>query len=318
MTTTKRITCAAIVLAAAATGMLIWTGTGGATTPAHPVATHPVAVRPVAVRPSGVRADVPPPLPPADADVLHDAEQSLIRTCMDRAGFRYWTIPAPPHTRAELFPYVIDDVVWAARFGFGSDGLAPAAAPTGTTPMDRYLAGLAPARRQAFSDALNGPQGGAAVVVTLPDGAGAIAHSTTGCVTEAETRLYGDYTTWYEASTASTFIVSMERARVLGDLRYAAALKPWSACMAAAGLDYPDPSAASDAFPHAAPPTPAEVRAATAEARCADGTPLARTAAALDTEYLAALPASQLSLLDTCRRLSRAALPGARAVLTNG
>lgn len=252
---------------------------------------------------------------PADAVVdrptLDLAEQLLIRACMARHGFPLWLGAPPPEDEQRKFPYVVDDVDWARRHGFGGGIVAAAQARRRDDPNQRYFEDLPPARRAAALVALNGarPEG---LEARLPSG-GVVRRSAESCRSEAERELYGDLPAWYRAHRVVANLSIVRSGRVLADPAYAAALPAWARCMRRHG--YPVDSPADLRRTVADRGRDAEVAAAVAEATCAAGG-LAATARKLDARYAAELAQLYRSDIETERRLELAAAPRARAIVT--
>ncbi|MEU4775397.1 hypothetical protein [Micromonospora sp. NPDC023644] len=257
----------------------------------------------------------PAPVPPVavtadDRRVLDRAEQLLTRECMNRAGFQLWLGPPKRTDEPRVFPYVVDDVEWARAHGFGTDLIEAANARRLADPNQRYFAALPRDRRAAALVALNGarPEG---LEARLPSG-GVIRHSAEGCTAQAWHRLYGNLAAWYRSSKVVAQLASLRERRVLADPAWTAALRPWSQCLRQRGYPVDTPGQLRE---HVADRgRAAEVAAAVAEARCAEGG-LAATARALDARHGADLAAAHRQDVATRDRLERAALSRARAVV---
>ncbi|MEV6644355.1 hypothetical protein [Amycolatopsis sp. NPDC051371] len=76
--------------------------------------------------------------------------------------------------------------------GFARVLRASASRAQADNPNARYVRNLPAARRTAYGLALNGGPSAPGVTVTFPNGL-VIGHSSTGCVAQADARLYGDY-----------------------------------------------------------------------------------------------------------------------------
>lgn len=269
------------------------------------------------VRP-GVRSRQPAVASTAvQAGLLGEAEQFLIRDCMYAAGFEYWPTTDPGPTVDQRFPYVIDDVAWARRHGYGSDLAARRQQARATDPNQRYVLTLRPDRRAAYATALDGAgPDGPGVLVTLPGG-GIEGESTQGCVATAEQRLYGDFSAWFRASTVVSALPGVWRAQVVSDPAFIAATREWAACMRRHGYDYANPAAARAALTESGNRR-TEVATATAEATCADTTGLAAVARRLDARDSATVRARYGAAVTARSRMRFAALPRARAIVHNG
>ncbi|MEV0633603.1 hypothetical protein AB0I77_01210 [Streptomyces sp. NPDC050619] len=243
--------------------------------------------------------------------LLDRGEEALVQRCMARHGFRYR--PAPPRTPDEQrdFPYVVDDPAWARRHGYGGDLLRRAQRQRTESPNASYVRRLSPERRQAYFNALSG-SGAKALEVTVPVGA-MVRQSSTGCIAEAQGRLYGDFREWFRADTLASNIPDHgDKLRSHPDFR--TAVRQWSDCMRAKGLPYQSPAhlqreleeriaGASVRRAHSI-----EVRLATAEAACARSTSLAATVHRLTRHYALADQDKYGSEIEARDRMRLAAL----------
>lgn len=277
--------------------------------------------------PPGARGlDVPQPAATAQAasappaEVLYAATQLLIRDCMQRRGFRYWPVPRRPVPELREFPYVLDDVSYARRYGYGGVLERRFEAAMAADPNARYARQLPPERGAAAVRAVNGDPGEPdALRATMPGG-GVLRRSSHSCTSEAERHLYGDLPTWYRAAKITDSLAGLRVGRVLADPRYADGVTAWRRCMRAAGQDFTDPAAARASVPEPASDTVSagEVRLAVAEATCATNTGLGRLARRLDAEHRRAVERQFHTEVADRLRLEAAALPRARAVLAAG
>lgn len=263
---------------------------------------------------------VPRELSASEIQSLHSAEQRLVAECMSRHGFRYWPNPLDPVPELRDFPYVVDDLDWARRHGYGSQLQRRMDEVLEASPNRRYARGLTPARRAAYLDALNGtPDAGAELTATLPSGL-RVRRSARSCVSWAQRALYADLPTWYRAVKVTDALPPAAYALAQRDNRLRAAVERWSGCMRAAGHPYANPAQARAAVSQAAPSAPSvpsaqEIRLAVAEATCARRTGLASTARTVDRDQLRELQARHRTEVIDRWRLSVAALPRAREVL---
>lgn len=252
-----------------------------------------------------------------ERSALHRAEQILLRNCMRRHGFEYRMVAENPVPQAREFPYVLDDVAWAEKHGYGSDLQRAVARSRTTDPNQHYFRSLGPERRAAALEAAHGarPVG---VTARTPDGM-VLTRSDQGCQSEADRTLYGDLTSWFQARSTVEALPEMARARVLADPRFAEATRHWARCMRAAGHAYESPAEIRAALPPPGRPLPREreVRLAVAEAKCAHSSGLAGTAKRLDQKFGSALRQKYRSDVNTLHRLQLAALSRARPI-TNG
>ncbi|SDJ07143.1 hypothetical protein [Nonomuraea jiangxiensis] len=274
-------------------------------------------------------AGPPPPVTADEARVLWDAEQSLLRDCMARHGFEYWAAPHDPIPEDRDFPYVVDDVGWARRHGYGSDIVDRIDRLRDQNPNRRYLEALPAQRRKAAFTALNGegPRPGTVkrrpdqLEVWLPTG-GVVRRSALSCTSQAQRQLYGDLPEWYRATRTLQNLDSVRTARVHRDPRFTSAVAAWSACMRERGHPYADPSDARAEALAQAPTGPEarekEISTAVAEATCAGTAGLAAVARDLDEQYARDIAQRYRREVRTERRLQRAALPRALTITAAG
>lgn len=250
------------------------------------------------------------PVTAEDRRILVRAESLLTRDCMTSAGFQMWLGTSPPADELLSFPYVVDDVGWARRHGFGSDLVQAVDARRRADPNQRYVSGLSPQRRQAFLAALNGarPEG---LEARLPSG-GVMRRSAEGCTSAAQRQLYGGLTEWYRSSKVVADLTYLRQQRVLADPAWTAALRPWARCLRQQGYTADTPERLRESV---GPRGRAdEIAAAVAEARCAQEG-LAATTRALDAHHGDELTAAYHQDVAAKNRLSHGAIPRARAVV---
>ncbi|SEP49730.1 hypothetical protein [Amycolatopsis saalfeldensis] len=248
----------------------------------------------------------------ADENTLDLAEQLLIRDCMGKAGFEYFVVPENAVPDNKEFPYVLTDVAWARKHGYGNDVQHQLRA------ADRnrsYFATLPAARQQAANVAEYGasPTG---VTAKMPDGP-VYTHSQQGCQASAERTLYGDLQSWFQAKMFALDLTEMKVDKVKADSRYTAATAAWATCMKAAGHPFDNPDKLRVSLPDTDEMKPAasEVQLAVTEATCANSTVLATVAATLDAEYTTRLDQTYASDVDKHRWLQLSALPAARTMV---
>jgi hypothetical protein len=268
-----------------------------------------------------------PPGPPAGArtttaaeqSLLYEAEQELQRRCMTAAGFRFWITSEHPLPEARDFPYVVDDLGWARRYGYGGVLQPRIERLRREDPNRVYLRGLPEERRRAAVAALNGTRDGKGLRAELPGGV-VMGHSSRGCQVTAWRELYEDVRGWYTASTLVNNFGGLRRQRVAAEPEYGAAMRSWSACMREHGFPYRDPLEARAAFlsrqgtAHAVERA-REVRTAVQEARCAQDTGLNAVVRRLDRHHDRLLRREHRAAVERVETLRAAALPRARAVL---
>lgn len=152
-------------------------------------------------------------------ELLRQAEERLIKRCMERHGFTYTEQP-PPSAAAREFPYVVDDVAWANRYGYGHTRERDV--------NDGTLEKLTPDQQRAWRQTLIGS--GDQLTADIP-GLGRISAPDNGCTAEARRNLYGDLTKWYGVRRVVDHLDTYLSNKVTGDPRYRAALVPWAKCV---------------------------------------------------------------------------------------
>jgi hypothetical protein len=251
---------------------------------------------------------------PREKSLLFTAGQFLLRDCMGKHGFKYFPIKENPVPEAREFRYVITDVTWAQKHGYGSDIQRELAKVRETDPNQRYFRSLPTNRRTAALKAVNGSDP-LDVTAKAPDGV-VFRRSAEGCQSEVYQTLYGDLQEWFQATVTDDALAEIRYARVTADPRFAKAVKPWAICMRAAGHSYTSPVQLRAVLRPSERPLPRkeEVGLAVAEARCAVNSGLARTTGALDRQYAENLRQQYHSAIDTRRRLQLTALARARSI----
>lgn len=224
-----------------------------------------------------VVSDVEPrALTTAERRTLADAEQLLVQECMRDHGFEY-VIQRPPVPPPDL-PFGNDSVRFAREHGLGLQRIDLAAARA-RDPNARYALGLSEERREAYSRALDGTTD-KFVSVELPTGF-VVNTSTVGCTADAGRALHGDYERWFQLRTRVEHLGSEYLPKVWQQPRVKTALVAWRRCLAAAGVRASSPGVLRSRFVDNASTTPAEKRAAVAEAVCARRTRLTAIGTAL-------------------------------------
>jgi hypothetical protein len=245
-----------------------------------------------------------------ETTLLYRAEQELVAECMHRHGFRYWVVAQMPASRQ--FPYVIDDMTWARRHGYGVDLERRIDALGRANPNQRYFAGLSPSRRDAALRAIDGarPEG---LKATLPSGI-VVQRSDRSCTSEAQRRLYWDLAGWYRVTKVTENLFGLRAGWVIEDPTFIAATKRWATCMRGRGYPYANPQAARTTVTTAGHSPMTERRTAVAEATCAHRSNLSDTARRLDRHYERLVRRRYAAQLSAMRRMQFAALPRAEIV----
>ncbi|MFB7650424.1 MULTISPECIES: hypothetical protein [unclassified Streptomyces] len=234
---------------------------------------------------------------------------------MEKKGFEYVPVKERPITEARDFPYVIDDVAWARKHGYGTDVERDLAELRRTDPNQRYFRDLPADQREAALKAANGPQPWS-MTAKAPDGM-LFERSPEGCRSEAERELYGDLEKWFQAKVTVDTLAEIKRTRVIADPRFTEAVKSWASCMRAVGHRYSSPIELRATFSPAnkSLPRSKEISLAVAEAKCAISSGLARTASERDAHYAEKLQEQHQSHIEIQRKLQLSALPHARSIV---
>lgn len=306
--TTARATAAVGVIAALAS--LALTGCSADTDAAH--RTAPAAQAKAATADEAL----------TDAQELRiaDAEQRLIKRCLNRQGFTYWEAERPSLEESRTLGYVADDVAWARKYGYGSRIEAKEDRARLANPNLVYRKGLSEERRKAYDDALDGGIEAPEIAAELPNGA-TIRRQMGGCVAEAEKRLYGDPVVWFRANKIASNLQPLYVPQVMRDKKFVAALHVWSTCMQRAGHPYKDPGAARQAAKEQALRSPsdktfaAERQLAVADATCARTASLRAIGKERETHYVNALRDRYGQALDTSRRIEHEAYVRAAGIV---
>jgi hypothetical protein len=273
-----------------------------------------LAVRGAGAQEAVVQPAVRPPSA-ADLDVLHEAQQLLVRDCMAGQGFRYWPTARLPHAALRYFPYVVDDLAWAKGHGYGRDIKAALDRQDKVDPNTLYYGHLPADRKMAAAAALNGSSlSGLSVISPL---GGEMSHSSSGCETKSWQQLYGNAGDWFQSSTVVLDLDTVRISQVHSSAAFQAAVRPWSECMRRAGYVAADPDAleSARAADNGLAAAARDVKAATAEASCALSSRLSRMATRLDQQYGQQLFRQYRGSYELTWRLQVTALPAARRLV---
>lgn len=275
----------------------------------------------VAAQPGHDASPAPPRKLTLDEEVrLDQAEEHLIKVCMERRGFRYWGGSVASVAERQISGYVLTDVATARQHGYGAILRAQAEDRKENEPNARYANALPEAERIRLSRAYFGDPAKGMLTIDLPAG-GTISRPATGCLAEAEQALYGDLSAWFRAKKIATGLTSLYVPDLIEDPRFVAALREWSECMSRAGQHYRTPAQIRERLPELTAGTTLEqahrieVTLATAEVTCATTTPLARTARELEQEFRATKLRPYQADIATYERMRTAALHRAEHIL---
>jgi len=219
--------------------------------------------------------------------VIHDAEQQLVRSCMQRAGFEFVATPSSVMAALERANQLRKREPWdsptaaeAARDGYGYLE-ARSSPPSDPEAANRQvLSRLSTAEQKRWNEALSSSAAGDQITVQVPLGFTASIPGR-GCVADAWRTLYGqNLRRWQLVSTIVANLRSVATSRTIADEGYLRAVRAWSKCMSDRGFRLSDPgstygvvngyySGSSLDEAHAR-----EIALAKADARCADASHL--------------------------------------------
>lgn len=254
----------------------------------------------------------------AEQVVVARAEGLLTKKCMAAQGFKYWVEPITSVDERKSAVYVLDDISWVRKHGYG--GRLARAAERAGNPNFTYFNAFSREDRVRYTRTLEGTSSDT-VSVELPRG-GTVEGYAGGCRAEAQGELYGDYETWFRVSTITENLGPLFLPDLMKDRRFVHALKSWSSCMHKAGHDYRSPEHLREELARSTDGLPdgkahaVEVELATAEAVCAgdDASALADTARALEREYRAKKLKPYADTIATHQRLQHSALARAEDI----
>jgi hypothetical protein len=226
----------------------------------------------------------------AEQVLVERAEELLVRRCMEREGFKYWMGRVPSVPERQSYGYVLDDVGWAEKYGYGTQLRQEAEEARLNDRNIAYDNALPEARRIHYSKALDGRPSSDMLSVELPGG-GTIETPRGGCRADAKGQLYGDFPDWFRVEKTAMNLTSLYVPDLVEDKRFLGAVETWSTCMRKEGHDYADPSQLREKLPaltkglNPAKAHTTEVELAVVEATCATETSLGDRARALENEY---------------------------------
>ncbi|MBT2376034.1 hypothetical protein J7E90_01285 [Streptomyces sp. ISL-111] len=217
------------------------------------------------------------------------AEYALVKRCMEDKGFSYWVGPVASVDARKAGRYVIDDIAWAKKYGYGRPFDEAAERERSEHPNVRFPNALPRNDRIRYNTALNGDYDDV-LSVDLPAG-GTIETPRTGCWAGARTHLYGDLKAWFEAKKTVTSLTPLYVPEILADERMNRTVSAWSSCMKEAGQRFSSPDDLREKrIEHTAGMRSEvarkyDVELAVTEATCAVKTSLGKVARHLEGEY---------------------------------
>ncbi|MFI1226313.1 MULTISPECIES: hypothetical protein [unclassified Streptomyces] len=238
--------------------------------------------------------------------------------CIRREGFRYWPIPVASVAERKVGAYVVDDVAWARRYGYGRAFDIAAMKTHREHPNIAYANALPEKERVRYSKALDGNFTDT-ITTELPSG-GSVRTPRDGCYAQAREQLYGDYPTWFRAKKTVTSLTPLYIPRILRDKRLTSTVAAWSRCMKAAGRPFRSPDAIRRERENLirgmseSQALRSESALAVTEARCARRTSLGKTARALEREYRNDIARDYAAEFTAYRQMRVSALARARSL----
>ncbi|WP_328868723.1 hypothetical protein OHT76_00645 [Streptomyces sp. NBC_00287] len=187
-------------------------------------------------------------------------------------------------------------------------------------PNAAYANALPEADRIRYFKTLDGDLSKGELSVDLPAG-GTVSTTSTGCLSDAKGKLYGDTATWFRVNKIATSLTPLYVPDLVKDQRFVKAVTAWSRCMREAGHPYTSPDdireerhaltqGMSAKRAHAT-----EVELAVTEATCAVETSLGKTARALEREYRATKLQRYSEDMTAYQRMRLAALARAKNII---
>ncbi|KOG31371.1 hypothetical protein [Streptomyces resistomycificus] len=255
----------------------------------------------------------------AEQILVQRAEARLVKTCMESKGFKYWAWSPLTVDDLKGGGYVLTDVTWAKKNGYGGRLADRLQHVQRDDPNSKYANALPEQERIRYSRTLEGGPSSGMLSAELPAG-GTVRTPRHGCQAEAGNRLYGDFETWFRAEKIATNLSPLYVPALLKDRRFGRAVEQWSTCMRQAGHPYADPPSVRRQLPSltqglsSARAHAAEVELAVAEATCATTTPLGDTARTLDAEYRDKKLGRYAADIASYRRMGLAALARAEDI----
>ncbi|MEU2898912.1 hypothetical protein ACWC4E_24540 [Streptomyces sp. NPDC001273] len=253
----------------------------------------------------------------AEQITVERGEEILVGTCMRKHGFRYWTGLIASVADRQGHGYVLTDVAWAKRYGYGRELRERAERARLAHRNTAYARKLTERDLVRYNEALDGTLDKGVVKVELPTG-GTVWTPRDGCRAAAMKELYGDLPTWFRAKKTAQSLTALYAPDIVADPRFTRAVHAWAACMREAGHPYATPREIREKRPlitkgmNRDSARATEVRLAVAEATCATGTPLARTARTLERRLRSEKLRPYRDDIATFRRMSLTALARAR------
>lgn len=170
----------------------------------------------------------------AEQITVERGEEILVGTCMRKHGFRYWTGLIASVADRQGHGYVLTDVAWAKRYGYGRELRERAERARLAHRNTAYARKLTERDLVRYNEALDGTLDKGVVKVELPTG-GTVWTPRDGCRATAMKELYGDLPTWFRAKKTAQSLTALYAPDIVADPRFTRAVHAWAACMRDAG-----------------------------------------------------------------------------------
>lgn len=267
-------------------------------------------------RPPAADPGKPRDLTYAEQITVERGEEILVKRCMREHGFPYWLGPVASVADRQGHGYVLTDVAWAEKYGYGRELEERAERARLADRNAAYTERLNKPDLVRYNKALDGTFD-EVLTVELPLG-GTVSTPRDGCRSTAMEQLHGDLPTWFRVKKTAQSLTALYAPELVADHRFKRAVTAWAVCMREAGHPYATPREIREKRPRitrgmspdAARAT--EVRLAVAEATCANSTPLARTARTLERRLREEKLRPYRDDIATFRRMNLTALARAR------
>jgi hypothetical protein len=226
-------------------------------------------------------------LAPTDAQsqLLYEAEEALVQTCMNERGFEYITNPyvtKAEQEKLEPIPPKPGDIEAARTRGYGISESIELGVPQNADskesvnsdkeieakdadntdseadPNSELLATMSPEQQQAWNEAFFGRMDdidaespdaeGSIMTVELPSQGGIIRWDSHSCLSNARREIFGSSMKQVESLIATQALVNNIATAASQDAEYQGALEQWRGCMLSHDLPYQNPGDAANAL----------------------------------------------------------------------
>ncbi|MFD8522605.1 hypothetical protein ACFV2D_21720 [Streptomyces capillispiralis] len=251
--------------------------------------------------------------------LLWQAQSNLVGKCMRERGYFYEVDNGKSPPARDGFPFGIESVAWAEKYGFTDPGTVQEGRARTGNPNQRYYETLTKEKQARYMAALYGGRRDL-VSVELDNGA-VVSASRRGCSAAAERELYGDFSRWFTHSTVASQLKSSALSAAMEDSAYVRATHAWARCVAGLGHEADSPQQLRQSFEERRSAMTKEdsVRMertlAVAEATCVRRTELARTGKRLHEVHLKRVEKKKQALFHTYRSMWNGALKKSQKII---